>query len=56
MGELREAVIVDALRTPFGRAHKQLGFLRQVRSDDLGVTVLDEPGFLALLDEWDLGS
>ena len=41
MGELREAVIVDALRTPFGRAHKQLGFLRQVRSDDMGVTALE---------------
>jgi acetyl-CoA C-acetyltransferase/3-oxo-5,6-didehydrosuberyl-CoA/3-oxoadipyl-CoA thiolase len=42
MRELREAVIVDALRTPFGRAHAQLGFLREMRSDDMGVTVLQE--------------
>jgi acetyl-CoA acetyltransferase len=42
MAELREAVIVDAVRTPFGTAHKSKGFLRKVRSDDMGVTVLQE--------------
>jgi acetyl-CoA acetyltransferase family protein len=42
MPELREAVIVDYVRTPFGRAHKQKGFLREVRSDDMGVFVLRE--------------
>ncbi len=40
MAELREAVIVDCVRTPFGRAHNQKGFLRHVRSDDMGVMVL----------------
>lgn len=42
MPELREAVIVDFVRTPFGRAHKEKGFLRKVRSDDMGVMVLQE--------------
>lgn len=42
MTELREAVIVDCVRTPFGRAHKEKGFLRNVRSDDMGVMVLQE--------------
>lgn len=42
MPELKEAVIVDFVRTPFGRAHKQKGFLRNVRSDDMGVMVLQE--------------
>lgn len=40
MPELREAVIVDAVRTPFGRGHQEKGFLRNWRSDDLGVLVL----------------
>jgi acetyl-CoA acetyltransferase family protein len=40
MRELREAVIVDSVRTPFGRAHPVQGFLRDVRSDDMGVAVL----------------
>ena len=42
MAELREAVIVDAVRTPFGRGHKEKGFLRNLRSDDMGVLVLQE--------------
>lgn len=40
MRELREAVIVDSVRTPFGRAHPVQGFMRDVRSDDMGVAVL----------------
>ena len=31
---MREVVIVDGARTPFGRAHK--GNLRQTRAEDLG--------------------
>jgi len=42
MPKIREAVIVDAVRTPFGRAHKQKGFMRHIRSDDMGVMVLQE--------------
>ena len=42
MPEMREAVIVDAVRTPFGTANKERGFLREVRSDDMGVAVLEE--------------
>ena len=42
MPEVREAVIVDAVRTPFGTANKERGFLREMRSDDMGVVVLQE--------------
>ncbi|WP_010585883.1 thiolase family protein [Schlesneria paludicola] len=42
---MSEAVIVDAVRTPVGRAHKDKGVFRDVRSDDLAVTVVQ-----ALLD------
>ena len=38
MARLREAVIVDFVRTPFGRASKKKpGFFADVRSDDLGI-------------------
>ena len=37
---MSEAVIVDAVRTPIGRAHKDKGVFRDVRSDDLAVTVV----------------
>ena len=38
MTELREAVMVDFARTPFGRASKKKpGFFANVRSDDLGI-------------------
>ena len=41
MAKLREAVIVDFLRTPFGRAGKKRpGFFADVRSDDLGIIVV----------------
>jgi acetyl-CoA C-acetyltransferase len=33
-----EAVILDAVRTPIGRAHK--GSLREVRADDLAAVAL----------------
>jgi acetyl-CoA acyltransferase len=34
---LNSAVIVDCVRTPIGRAHRERGFFRDVRSDDLAV-------------------
>ncbi len=42
MRELREAVLVGYVRTPFGKADPQRGFFRNVRSDDLAVIVLRE--------------
>ncbi|MFO0424938.1 MAG: thiolase family protein [Planctomyces sp.] len=38
---MNEAVIVDAVRTPIGRAHKDKGVFRDVRSDDLAVAVVE---------------
>jgi acetyl-CoA acyltransferase len=37
---MKSAVIVDCLRTPVGRAHKEKGWFREVRSDDLAVEVI----------------
>jgi acetyl-CoA acyltransferase len=37
---MKRAVIIDAVRTPIGRAHKEKGWYREVRSDDLAATVL----------------
>ena len=34
---MNTAVIVDAIRTPIGRAHPQRGWFRDTRGDDLGV-------------------
>jgi acetyl-CoA acyltransferase len=42
MAELREAVIVDMVRTPFCRSGKEKGYFRNFRSDDMGVAVLQE--------------
>jgi acetyl-CoA acyltransferase len=36
---MKSAVIVDCVRTPVGRAHKDRGYYRDVRSDDLAVSV-----------------
>src|SRR5262245_9536446 len=38
----REPVIVGYVRTPFGRADKKIGHLRNWRSDDLGIHVVQE--------------
>ena len=38
---MNNAVIVDCLRTPIGRAHKEKGVFRDVRSDDLAVAVVE---------------
>jgi acetyl-CoA acetyltransferase family protein len=40
MAEIREAVLAGYVRTPFGRADPRRGVFREVRSDDLAVTVL----------------
>ncbi len=32
---MKSAVVIDCLRTPIGRAHKEKGFFRDVRSDNL---------------------
>ena len=37
---MKSAVIVDCVRTPVGRAHKDKGVFREVRSDDLAVAVV----------------
>src|SRR3954468_2272768 len=37
---MKTAVVVDACRTPIGRAHPEKGVFRDVRSDDLAVTVV----------------
>lgn len=40
MSELREAVLVGYIRTPFGKADPERGVFRRVRSDDLATIVL----------------
>lgn len=42
MAELRDVVVVEYVRTPFGRADPRVGHLRDVRSDDLAAIVLNE--------------
>ena len=37
---MKTAVVVDCLRTPIGRAHKERGLFRDVRSDDLAVACI----------------
>jgi len=37
---MKKPVIVAALRTPIGRSHKEKGWFRDVRSDDLAVAVV----------------
>src|SRR6186713_2516091 len=37
---MKNAVVVDCVRTPIGRAHKEKGVFREVRSDDLAVEVV----------------
>jgi acetyl-CoA acyltransferase len=38
----RDAVIVECVRTPFGRAHAEKGYFRETRGDDLAVHVVRE--------------
>lgn len=48
---MKTAVVVDAVRSPIGRAHKERGVFRDVRSDDLAVAcvraLLDRTGIPA---------
>ncbi|HEV3024786.1 MAG TPA: acetyl-CoA C-acyltransferase FadA [Pirellulales bacterium] len=37
---MKKAVVIDCLRTAIGRSHKEKGVFRDVRSDDLAVTVI----------------
>src|SRR5580704_11477738 len=37
---MKNAVVVDSVRTAVGRAHKDKGVFRHVRSDDLAVAVV----------------
>lgn len=37
---MKSAVVVDGVRTPIGRAHKERGYFRDVRSDDLAVACI----------------
>jgi len=39
---MREAVIVDAVRTPIARAHPEKGWFKDIHSDELGVIVIRE--------------
>lgn len=36
------AVIIDCVRTPIGRSHKERGYFRDVRSDDLAVACVEK--------------
>jgi len=38
---MKSAVIIDCVRTPIGRSHKQKGVYRNVRSDDLAVRAIE---------------
>src|SRR5258706_5550463 len=52
---MRRAVIIDAVRTPIGRAHAEKGIYRDVRADDLSADIiqalLDRAGIPAALIE-----
>src|SRR5712692_17014 len=37
---MRQAVIIDAVRTPIGRAHAEKGIFRDVRADDLSADLM----------------
>ena len=37
---MKTAVVVECVRTPIGRAHKERGLFRDVRSDDLAVACI----------------
>jgi acetyl-CoA acetyltransferase len=38
---MRQAVVIDAIRTPVGRAHAENGIFRDVRSEDLSAHVME---------------
>ena len=38
---MRQAVVIDAVRTPIGRAHAEQGIYRDVRADDLSADIMN---------------
>ena len=38
---MRHAVVIDAVRTPIGRAHAEKGYYRDVRADDLSADLMN---------------
>ncbi|MCA9149396.1 MAG: acetyl-CoA C-acyltransferase FadA [Planctomycetales bacterium] len=38
---MNHAVVIDCVRTPVGRAHRERGYFRDIRSDDLAVACVD---------------
>src|SRR5437899_11859752 len=58
---MKSAAVIDCVRTPIGRAHKEKGWFRDVRSDDLAVacikTLVERTGIdPALVDDVILGN
>src|SRR5438270_12862277 len=37
---MRQAIIIEAVRTPIGRAHPEKGMFRDVRADDLSADLM----------------
>ena len=37
---MKRAVVVECVRSPVGRAHSDIGFFRDIRSDDLAVAIV----------------
>src|SRR5215831_4033383 len=48
---MRQAVVIDAVRTPIARAHAEKGYYRDVRADDLSADLIK-----ALLERVELPS
>ena len=38
---MRQAVVIEAVRTPVGRAHPEKGIFRDVRADDLSADLMN---------------
>src|SRR5262249_46812657 len=58
---MKNAVVIDCVRTPIGRSHKEKGWFRDVRSDDLAVscvkTLIERTGIdPALVEDVVLGN
>ena len=37
---MKQAVVIEAVRTPVGRAHAEKGYYRDVRADDLSADLM----------------
>jgi acetyl-CoA acyltransferase len=49
---MRHAVVVEAVRTPIGRAHAEKGFFRDVRADDLSADIMRAAVERAGIEPW----